>query len=329
MMETQKEKEYLFEKELSYFNTFTGNPLDKVNNQRHSEEFVQGLLRNESSKFLPSHQLKMLLAGSQVIWKTEKELKEELELEFEQLISLLWILLGMRDGIAYFVVELSQFKEDKISPILRSGGKFEELRMVVYKLSMEDASILAQARCFLQWHSKHLFCAVCGAPSISIQGGSKRKCTKCDANHFPRTDPVVIAAVFKGDKCLLGRKSIFPKGMWSALAGFIEPAESFEEAARREIFEESNIRIGKVTYHSSQPWPYPSQLMIGCIAEALTEDIIVDKKEMEDIQWFSKEQVRAAVEVSYKAMSYTNSEEFRIPPPSAIAHQIIKSWCFS
>ncbi|WP_084264555.1 NAD(+) diphosphatase [Sneathiella glossodoripedis] len=197
-----------------------------------------------------------------------------------------------------------------------------DVRNISSQLRPGEAGALAQARSLLAWHETHQFCAKCGSKTESAELGYSRKCCndQCNATHFPRTDPVVIMMVVKGDNCLLGTGHHFPKQQYSALAGFIEPGETIEQGVRREVFEETGVRTGEVTYHSSQPWPYPSSLMIGCFAEALSEEITLEEAELADARWFSKAEVRKML-----ARSGT-SETPRMSPPMAIAHQLAKSW---
>ena len=178
---------------------------------------------------------------------------------------------------------------------------------------------LAEAKALLSWHARHRFCANCGAPTAMVQAGWKRECASCKTEHFPRTDPVVIMLAIDGERCLLGRQSRFVPGMWSCLAGFVEPGESMEDAARRETLEEAGITCGKVTYFASQPWPFPMSLMIGCHAQALTRDIRVDKTELEDARWFEREDVALMLKRQHP-------DGIATPPPIAIAHHIIRAW---
>ncbi len=186
-------------------------------------------------------------------------------------------------------------------------------------LSHDLVGQLGQAKSILHWHAKHRFCSACGTPSLPAQAGWRRDCPACGTSHFPRTDPVVIMLATHGDRCLLGRQPRFPAGMYSALAGFLEPGETMEAAVRREILEESGIRIGKVTYLASQPWPFPASLMMGCHAEALTTDITVDDVELEDARWFSRAEARAMLQG-------THADGLSAPKPVAIAHHILKAW---
>ena len=178
---------------------------------------------------------------------------------------------------------------------------------------------IAEAKAVLHWHLRHRFCANCGAPTQTVQGGWRRDCAACKAEHFPRTDPVVIMLATAGEQCLLGRSPRFLPTMWSCLAGFIEPGEAIEDAVRRETREEAGITCGRVTYFHSQPWPVPSSLMIGCHAEALTHDIVVDRAELEDARWFSKAEVATM-------LARRHPQGLTTPPPVAIAHHIIRAW---
>jgi NAD+ diphosphatase len=178
---------------------------------------------------------------------------------------------------------------------------------------------LAEAKALLHWHGRHRFCANCGHATDIVDGGWRRDCPQCHYQHFPRTDPVVIMLAVRGDQCLLGRQSRFGTGMWSCLAGFVEPGETIEEAARRETLEEAGIVCGRVRYFASQPWPFPSSLMIGCHAQAISSEIKVDYNELEDARWFTRADAAAMLMRCHEAGLST-------PPPSAIAHHIIRAW---
>lgn len=182
----------------------------------------------------------------------------------------------------------------------------------------EELGLLAMAKSMLDWHNRHRFCANCGAPTQLAQAGFRRDCAACGAQHFPRTDPVVIMLIARGDKCLLGRQPRFPEKMYSCLAGFLEPGETVEAAVRRETFEEAGIRVGEVRYLASQPWPFPSSIMIGCVGEALTDEIDFDKDELEDARWFSKADIRRMLDGAH--------EDFAAPAPIAIANHLIREW---
>ena len=190
--------------------------------------------------------------------------------------------------------------------------------MVQGLLEPREMGALAQGASLLAWHGSHRHCGRCGRKTEMRAGGYKRVCPNCGAEHFPRTDPVAIMLALDGDRCLLGRDRNFPPGIYSCLAGFIEPGETIEDAVRRETIEESGIRIGRVAYHASQPWPFPHSLMIGCYGEAISTELDVDGDELEDCRWFSRDEVRAAMAGTH--------DEIGVPPSGAIASHLIGAW---
>ncbi|MDQ0315215.1 NAD+ diphosphatase [Amorphus orientalis] len=187
------------------------------------------------------------------------------------------------------------------------------------RVSAADLGALAQARSLLSWHQRHGFCANCGARSAPALGGYRRDCPSCGTHHFPRTDPVVIMLPIDGDRCVLGRQYRFQEGVYSCLAGFVEPGETLENAVRREIREEAGIEVGAVAYHASQPWPFPSNLMIGCFAEARSFDLVREVEELEDVRWFHRSDLPAM-------MARTHPDGFMVPPSMAIAYHLIKAF---
>ena len=178
---------------------------------------------------------------------------------------------------------------------------------------------IAEAKAMLHWHARHRFCSNCGARTDTVSAGWKRECPECKAEHFPRTDPVVIMLAIDGERCLLGRQSRFAPNMWSCLAGFVEPGETIEEAARREIEEEAGVLCGRVAYFRSQPWPFPMSIMIGCHATATSTDIVVDRAELEDARWFDRDEAA-------RMLMRTHPDGLGTPPPVAIAHHIIRAF---
>ena len=292
---------------------YAGNPLDRGDRQRRDEAWIGARSHDPNSRFLPLRELSILVSGDGLAWLGADELAA-LGIEAAP------VFLGLLDGRAYFAVDVSgpasQIDE------LETGDetRFEDARTAAGYLSGPDAGMVAQARAQIDWHSRNRFCSVCGHESESKRGGQKRECPSCRTEQFPRTDPVVIAVVSDGDRCLLGqsRGRLRRMGMYSALAGFVDQGESIEEAVAREIMEEAGINVGNIRYHSSQPWPFPSSLMIGCHADALTTEISMDEEEMTDVRWFDREEVLRALEA--------RSTELAVPQPLAIAHHLIKAW---
>lgn len=236
---------------------------------------------------------------------------------------------SIRDPPAWFALNTDEDPEELLKHLNTKGSFLKRPTPSLLKLSEDDAGIVAQARSVLAWHSRYSFCPTCGTGTKVEEGGYKRTCLNTDCKSlqgvhntsYPRVDPVVIMLVIHpdGNRCLLGRKKVFPAGMFSCLAGFIEPGEAIEDAVRREVEEESGVKVGSVHYVSCQPWPMPSSLMIGCLAVALSTDIKVDEKEIEEARWFTREQVVDAIIVGTKAA-------FVMAPRQAIAHQLVKHW---
>lgn len=298
---------------------YCGNPLDRENLRRRKRDWLEEQLRAPETRYLPLWQLMPLLklpdaGGQRALAFTRREFFEDLEPEPEP------VLLGSRDGVAYFAVDVSVEARREVGFGVADVAGFEDLRASVSGMPAEDAAIAAQARTLVDWHARHRHCAVCGGHTRSVQGGGNRVCFDCQAEHFPRTDPVAISLVVRGDRCLLGRGPGWPASMYSALAGFVEAGESMEDAVCREVLEESGVRIraGSVRYVCSQPWPYPSSLMLGCVAEAETSELVIDPAELDDAKWFTRDALRAALDGRRPDLS--------VPPPFAIAHHLIRGW---
>jgi NAD+ diphosphatase len=229
------------------------------------------------------------------------------------------IFLGLLDGAPQFGYGLTPQSADA----LKAHGELHvtDLRSVAVQglVAPDHLPPIAEAKAVLHWHARHRFCSNCGAGTRLVCGGWRRDCPQCKAEHFPRTDPVVIMLASDHDRCLLGRSPRFVPTMWSCLAGYVEPGESIEDAVHRETLEEAGITCGRVAYFASQPWPFPTSLMIGCHAEALTREIVVDREELEDARWFSKDEVEAM-------LMRKHPQGLTTPPPVAIAHHIIRAW---
>ncbi|HLK50489.1 MAG TPA: NAD(+) diphosphatase [Bryobacteraceae bacterium] len=297
---------------------FTGNSLDRASHRRTDIEWIKARRSDPRSLIHPMWRLQAFATGGD---------KSPLEAAFfapglcEPLAAANapCIFLGLDDDRAVFALDVSAAEDPENSGPLAGLGKFHELRGAAALLALKDVAILGQAKSLIDWHQRHGFCPRCGSRTELMDGGYRRLCQSCGAEHFPRTDPVVIMLATLGDSCLVGRGRNFPGFMYSALAGFIEPGETIEEAVRREIFEEAGIRTGIVRYVTAQPWPFPSSLMIGCFAEALDRAIRIDEAELADARWLDRDTVRALLEGEH-------FEGIRIPPPIAIAHHLLKTW---
>jgi NAD+ diphosphatase len=234
------------------------------------------------------------------------------------------VFLGIDDGRAHFALDLSRHENplDALHPaadaIDRASLRFDDLRRFGPVIGRLDGALLAQARAMIHWHSRHRFCGVCGRPTLSEEAGHVRRCSDpaCNTLHFPRTDPAVIMLVTRGERALLGRQKQFPPGMYSTLAGFVEPGESLEQAVAREVCEETAVEVDAVRYHSSQPWPFPGNIMLGFHAEARTSAITVDPGELEDARWFERDWLKAQGE----------SSAFRLPRRDSIARRLVDDW---
>lgn len=229
------------------------------------------------------------------------------------------VFLGLLNGSARFGLAITTEAVDALKT--RDGFHVTDLRSIAVQglVDADHLAPIAEAKALLHWHSRRHFCSNCGQANVSRDGGWRRECAHCGMQHFPRTDPVVIMLTVAGERCLLGRQARFAQGMWSCLAGFVEPGETMEDAARRETLEEAGIVCGRVRYFASQPWPFPSSLMIGCHAEALSADITVDRNELEDARWFSRDEAAAM-------LLGRHPQGLTTPPPVAIAHHIIRAW---
>ena len=298
-------------------NVFANSPLDRAGHHRVDQQWLSAAFQDKRSLFIPVWKLMPFLIKNREGRREAGWVTAELALPLKT-PSAPTIFLGVNNGIAHFAVDISPLPDPASSGPLAGLGQFADLRTVAEEIDPGDAAILAQAKSLIDWHQRHGFCANCGAPTVLADAGYKRYCEACNTEHFPRTDPVVIMLALHGDKCLLGRQAKWPQGFYSALAGFIEPGETIEEAVARELQEEAGIKIDQVAFHSTQPWPYPSSLMIGCFANALTTEITLDMHELSDAKWFTREQVRASLG--------KGSPELRMPPPLAIAHQLVKTW---
>ncbi len=301
-------------------NTFANNPLHRASQKRTDDEWLKACLSDPSTRILPLWQLKPFVRNVDGA-EDRREIGWWAPADMGDLMSDdgLCVLLGEMDKRVYFALDVPGGADLGEAAPFKGNGTFAKLRDVAAGLQPGEAAILAQAKSMIDWHARHKFCANCGQETTPGAAGYKRICAACGVEHFPRTDPVVITLVVKDDMCLLGRSAGFPGNMYSCLAGFIEPGESIEEAVVREINEEVGVNVTCIRYHSTQPWPYPSSLMIGCIAEALDDTVCVDGVEIESAKWILRADVCKLINGEY-------CDDIRLPSPMAIAHQLIRSW---
>jgi NAD+ diphosphatase len=297
---------------------FAGNPLDRVSQRRQDAGWVASLIEDPATRVLPLHGLKPPVRRSSAAaldWQNVAPWRPLID------SGNTLILLGIRDGRAFFALDAGSTEVPG-----DNGSVVMDARAAAPMIDGGEAAILAEARSLIDWHDRHRFCARCGAASVVASGGWVRHCPECKAHHFPRVDPVVIMLAVRGERCLLGRGHRRPGARFSCLAGFMEPGETLEEAVRREVLEESGIQVGRIKYLASQPWPFPSSLMMGFLGEALTEEITIDPEELAEVRWFERDEVRAMVERSRS--DDPNSGLATLPPPLAIGHQIVRRWAF-
>jgi NAD+ diphosphatase len=299
---------------------FAGNPLNRASEKRLEANWIESRLHDPSSLIFPMWRLEPFLLGPE-----NSAPPLELGLLKPGLTEVLaadgapCIFLGLDGDRAVFAVDISAADNPTKEGPLAGLGFFRDARAAGQMVSIKEAAIIAQAKALIDWHQRHGFCPKCGAPTRLMDAGYRRLCDKCNSEHFPRVDPVVIMLATDGDACLIGRGKLFPQGMFSALAGFIEPGETIEEAVRRELMEEASVKVGEVSYWATQPWPFPSSLMIGCFAKAASRDVKVDQSELAELRWIERSVARELIEGK-------RVDGIMVPPPIAIAHHLIKAF---
>ena len=291
-------------------NKYALGRIDRVGHLRTDEIWVRERLSDQTTRIYPMWRSRCLVMDGDLPQALAVPPDEAMLAAAEGVTFL-----GTVDGVAHFALDLSHHE----APPVQSEGAFLDLRAVGPRMAEDEASVLAYGRAMTTWHQRHLHCSVCGSRTVSKQAGHVRQCTNenCNAQCFPRTDPAVIMLIHDGgDRLVLGRQSRWPSGQRSVLAGFVEPGESLEDAVAREVFEEVGLRIADVTYHSSQPWPFPANIMLGFTARAVTFDIQVNTDELEGAWWFTRDQVRNSPE----------NDEFRLPRRDSISRRLIEEW---
>jgi NAD+ diphosphatase len=275
---------------------FTNNPLDRAAERRNDAAWLRARLHDSSTIMIAMRDGKPLVREGALARFSVDDSMENL------------LFLGVRGDVAMFAVE----------PEGEVEGAFEDFRSVALTLAEDEAAIAACARSLFEWHRRHRFCSVCGQPSAIALAGWQRVCSACGAEHFPRVDPVVIMLPLFEGRCLLGRNFSWPKGRMSALAGFLEPGETIEEACVREVKEEAGLVVTRVTYFASQPWPFPSSLMIGLFAEVSSEHAVADGKELEEVRWLTREEARQVLDGTHA--------EVLAPSTLGISRHLLEVW---
>jgi NAD+ diphosphatase len=281
---------------------YTSQGFDRAAPRRKDQAWLEQRRRASETRVLPLAGLQIAIAEDapqpQLFWAAAQALPPGEDSIF----------LGLQEDAAIFAQEVGEAGAS-------AGARFVELRSVGPVLSAAEASLAAYARALAHWHTRHRFCGACGAPTRIIDAGHARRCTACESDVFPRTDPAVIVLVTKGDRCILGRAGRFPTGMYSTLAGFVEPGESLESGLAREVFEEVGVELESVSYRSSQPWPFPQSLMLGFRAVARTERLEIELDELEDARWFERADLLDP-----------ERRPVQLPAPDSIARFLIEEW---
>jgi NAD+ diphosphatase len=294
----------------AHLNTFAGNPLDRAADRRRDPAWLAERLRGEA-RVLALWNGAPLLGPDDRLASVEPDLARQLSGEGERLLFL-----GLDGGTAVFALDL-EGASDPSEGVLSGRGAFANLRDFAGRGEEDELGLAATAKAIFEWRRRHRFCSACGQASEVAEAGWKRICPACKVEHFPRTDPVVIMLPVCEERCLLGRQASWPPGRFSALAGFMEPGESIEAACAREIKEEAGLQVLSVSYHSSQPWPFPANLMIGLIAEVAPGEARPEDAELEAVRWLTRDETRRAI---------AGEGEVGLPPPLAIARRLIEHW---
>ena len=293
-------------------NVFAGPYLDRLAHLRKDEAWLEAVLGSGRARFVPIHESRNLLrhtdAGYDAVFLDAAAVPQDPHCGCGEMI-----LLGQQADAVYFAIELA----DPSAAVALAAGteaRFEDLRTTASLLPGEQSGVLAYARAMLHWRRRHRYCGACGAPNASASAGHVMKCTSaaCATDHFPRLDPAIIVLVTDGERALLGRQAAWPEGRYSTIAGFVEPGESLEDAVAREVLEETGVRVLESEYHSSQPWPFPSSLMIGFTAQAAPDAVPRADEELEDVRWFTREQVASGFPA--------------LPLPQSVSYRLIEHW---
>jgi len=313
-----------------YPNIFSNNPLNRVSDLRSDPQWVSDTMSKDHAIVTPFWRGKPFVSKIKNLTSGHSDANQASPAWFpfdffrkrvlEQCEIIFLGLLNKPKDMAFFSIDISEISNPEEELGLKDLGSFEDLMLLAPQaIDAGELAMLGQAKGIFEWNNSHKFCSKCGGKSDMHEAGYKRICNNCNTEHFPRTDPVVIMLAKYENTAFLGRQKRFPPGMYSALAGFIEHGESIEEAVARELKEEAGIKIFDAKYHSSQPWPFPNSLMIGCIADAESNQFKLDEVELDEGRWFNREELRDALNGGSKT-------DFFVPPPMAIAHHLVKAF---
>ena len=313
-----------------YPNIFSNNPLDRVSDLRSDPQWVSDTMLKDHAIVTPFWRGKPFVSKIKNLTSGHSDVNQASPAWFpfdffkkrvlEQCEIIFLGLLNEPKDMAFFSIDISEISNPEEELGLKDLGSFEDLMLLAPQaIDAGELAMLGQAKGIFEWNNSHKFCSKCGEKSEMHEAGYKRICNNCSTEHFPRTDPVVIMLAKFENTAFLGRQKRFPPGMYSALAGFIEHGESIEEAVARELKEEAGITILDAKYHSSQPWPFPNSLMIGCIADAESNQFKLDEVELDEGRWFNREELKDALNGGSKT-------DFFVPPPMAIAHHLVKAF---
>ena len=287
-------------------NVFAGAFVDRNGERRKDPDWLSSALDSDDSRFVPVWGERCLVGGDpQHAVMLERRQIDEFVDDPNELIFL-----GLFHDHPAFAFAISPDRDPPYGEL----GEFRQLRFLGTVLPPDEANLAAHARALVIWHASQMYCGICGSPARSAAAGNSRVCANndCGREIFPRVDPAIIVLVTNGESCLLGRQASWPEGRYSTIAGFVEPGESLEDAVRREVYEETNVHVGKVSYHSSQPWPFPSSLMLGFVAAATSKDIVLNDGELEDARWFTRAELV--------------SEFPKLPFHISIARRLVDHW---
>lgn len=296
-------------------NYFSHNPLNRYSEMRPDAAHMQQLWQRQEARVLVVHDTLSLLreqgTGKQAATLTCRE-AEVLAAKAEVLVYL-----GSDNEVPYFALGLEGMQE-QLPDLLGEGYILADLRVSAQELPQPDGALLAYARGMIHWNLRHRFCPNCGSATRGTHAGHVRECTNesCGQHHFPRTDTAIIVIISEGDACLLGRQATWPTGMYATIAGFLEPGETLEQAVAREAKEETGVALQTITYHSSQPWPFPSSVMVGFSAIAGSRDLYMENDELEDARWFTRSEIAVGL----------REGSLRLPPRISISYRLIRDW---